>query len=196
VCLRDNATLFNKLNIKRIDMRLTQEVTLIITEYLLVKRNKECAEILSSIQDKVKIELLKHIPKTILEAYKEYPRFFDVGTFAIKDNNNIFHYVDIAGVPRMKHNSSIVDHINDQQFIDQMANELTKLSNLKSDIKKKKKEMMEVIYSMKTSNNLKINFPEAYSVLEGKGLLNKKVEVVNNNLPATKLNSLVDWLNK
>jgi hypothetical protein len=96
----------------------------------------------------------------------------------------------------MKHNSSIVDHINDQQFIDQMANELTKLSNLKSDIKKKKKEMMEVIYSMKTSNNLKINFPEAYSVLEGKGLLNKKVEVVNNNLPATKLNSLVDWLNK
>lgn len=77
-----------------------------------------------------------------------------------------------------------------------MANELTKLSNLKSDIKKKKKEMMEIIYSMKTSNNLKINFPEAYSVLEGKGLLNKKVEVVNNNLPATKLNSLVDWLNK
>ena len=177
-------------------MRISQEVTLVIANQLLAKRNEECNEILSSIQDKVRNELLKHIPKNVLDTYREYPKFFDIGSFSIKDNNNILYHLEDIKVPRMVRHPLASDHIKDKQFIDQIANELTNLSNLRSDIKKKKKEMMEIIYSMKTSNNLKVNFPEAYSVLESKGLLNKKSSVVNNNLPATNLNSLVNWLNK
>jgi hypothetical protein len=137
-------------------MKITKQIAKNITDNLLEKKEKELNNKIIICKIKVREEYLKLLPKEILEAYNKYPNYitttFNVGYNLVGD-----YCIFEKEIPYNQDKEILLKQTS--------ITDLRKLLKQVTDLAILKNKTEASIYSLRTSKNVEIMFPEAIPYL-------------------------------
>lgn len=174
-------------------MKISKNVAETIAQELCHKRQKEITELIQQIEKEVDEEIWRILHESVSVAYKAHPEYFSRNSITIRDDNRKYWYIRITS-PSRQGDSDIEHYGCDQNKVADWKKRFYEISNLESDLRKRRSDIFQIILSLKTSNRLKEHFEEAFLVLQEK--YPSGDVTAPSMLPATQMKELINWLKK